>query len=85
MFVCLSTMRERCFVFGGIGGMSDVNDLIDEKSKLKMSDGIVENQFKFLLKTFFFFFFFFFSFSFSNFVLHLHTHPFHTKPSISLS
>ena len=25
----------------GIGGMSDLNDLIDEKTKWKMSDGIV--------------------------------------------
>ena len=40
VFVRLSTMRERCFV-RRIGGMSDVNDLIDEKSKWKMSDGIV--------------------------------------------
>ena len=59
--------------------MSDVNDLIDEKSKLKMSDGIVEKQFNFLFKPFFFLFFFFLAFFFFlfffHFVLHLHTPP----------
>ena len=58
-FVCLSTMSERYFV-RGIGGMSDVNDLIDEKTKMKMRDGIV------FVNSFLFFF---------QFVLHLHTPP----------
>ena len=38
--VCVFIHNERGILFGGIGGMSDVNDLIDEKTKLKMSDGI---------------------------------------------
>ena len=48
--------------------MSDVNDLIDGKSKLKMSDGIVFQKVQlFFIEPFFFFFFLF------HLVLNLHT------------
>ena len=50
--------QERGIVWGKFGGMSDVTDLIDEKSKLKMSDGIVFQKVKLFSQNFFFLFLF---------------------------
>ena len=79
--MCSSTMRKG-EVFWGNWGMSDGNVLIEEQVKMKMSDGMFQNNQKSSFHIFFFFSFFFFS---TLFLTSTPPHPFSAQNILYLS